>query len=72
MQSGRYNTASEVVRKGLRLFEDREKFRDIKIAELYRLAEEGRLSGLSETDGEVVLDRLEAKCQALAEHDSDP
>jgi antitoxin ParD1/3/4 len=59
--SGRYNNASEVVREGLRLLEDREKLRATKIAELHRVAEEGRLSGLSDVDGEAVLDRLEAK-----------
>ena len=66
VESGRYNNASEVVRDGLRLLEDREKLREIKVAELRRLAEEGRLSGLSEDDGEAVLDRLEAKYRAMA------
>jgi antitoxin ParD1/3/4 len=68
VESGRYNNASEVVRDGLRLLEDREKLREIKLAELRRLAEEGRLSGLSDEDGEAVLDRLEAKYRAMAEH----
>ena len=67
VQSGRYNNASEVVRDGLRLLEDREREREIKIAELRRLAEEGRLSGLSDEDGEALLDRLETKYQAMAE-----
>jgi antitoxin ParD1/3/4 len=66
VESGRYNNASEVVRDGLRLLEDREKLREIKMAELRRLAEEGRLSGLSDEDGEAVLDRLEAKYRAMA------
>ena len=70
--SGRYNNASEVVRDGLRLLEDREKLREIKLAELRRLAEEGRLSGLSEDDGEAVLDRLEAKYRAMAERTPTP
>ena len=64
--SGRYNNASEVVRDGLRLLDEREKLREIKVAELRRLAEEGRLSGLSEDEGEAVLDRLEAKYRAKA------
>ena len=72
VQSGRYNNASEVVREGLRLLEDREKLREIKVAELRRLAEEGRLSGLSDTDGEAVLDRLEAKYEAMSGRDPDP
>jgi antitoxin ParD1/3/4 len=64
--SGRYNNASEVLRDGLRLLEERESLREIKIAELRRLVEEGRLSGPSEEDGEAFLARLEAKYQAMA------
>ena len=67
VESGRYNNASEVVRDGLRLLEEREKLREIKVAELRRLAEEGRLSGLSNEDGEAVLDRLEAEYRTRAE-----
>lgn len=70
--SGRYNNASEVLRDGLRLLEERERLREIKVLELRRLAEEGRLSGLSEDDGEAVLDRLEAKYRALAARDPGP
>jgi antitoxin ParD1/3/4 len=70
--SGRYNNASEVVRDGLRLLEEREKLREIKVAELRRLTEEGRLSGLSEDDGEAVLDRLEAKYLAMTARDPVP
>ena len=72
VRSGRYNNASEVVREGLRLLEDRERLRETKIAKLRRLAEEGRLSGLSKEDGEAVIDRLEAKYQALAQGDAEP
>jgi antitoxin ParD1/3/4 len=64
--SGRYNNASEVVRDGLRLLDKRQKLREIKVAELHRLAEEGRLSGLSEDEGEAVLDHLKAKYRAMA------
>jgi antitoxin ParD1/3/4 len=67
VQSGRYNNASEVVREGLRLLEDRERLREIKITELRRLAEEGRLSGLSDEDGGDLLDRLEGEYRARAE-----
>ena len=66
VESGRYNNASEVVRESLRLLEDREQLRDARIAELRRLAEEGRLSGLSDEDGEAALDHIEAKYGALA------
>src|SRR5260370_2364021 len=67
VESGRYNNASEVVRDGLRLLKERERLREVKVAELRRLAEEGRLSGLSDEDGEAVLDRLETEYSALAE-----
>lgn len=65
IQGGRYNNASEVVRDALRLLEDQEKLRELRLAELRRLAEEGRASGLSAEDGEAVLDRLEAKYRAM-------
>ena len=68
VKSGRYGNASEVVRDGLRLLEERERLREAKVVELRRLAEEGRLSGLSDEDGEKVLDQLEAEYRATAEH----
>jgi antitoxin ParD1/3/4 len=67
VESGRYNNASEVLREGLRLLEDREHLREFRLSELSRLAEEGRQSGLSDQDGEAFLDRLEAKYTAVAE-----
>ena len=70
VESGRYNDAGEVVRDGLRLLEERERLRDTRIAELRRLAEEGRLSGISDEEGEAVLDRLEAEYRIIAEHAS--
>jgi len=64
--SGRYNNASEVLRDGLRLLEERENLREIKTAELRRLVEEGRLSGLSDENGDVFLTRLKRKYEAIA------
>ena len=66
LEGGRYNSASEVLRDGLRLLEDRERLREMKMTELRRLVEEGRTSGLSEQDGEAFLDELEAKYRAMA------
>jgi antitoxin ParD1/3/4 len=65
--SGRYNNASEVLRDGLRLLEERERRHQIEIAELRRLVEEGRLSGPSDEEGFAFLARLEAKYQAMAD-----
>jgi antitoxin ParD1/3/4 len=67
VKEGRYNNASEVVRDALRLLEDEEKLRALRLAELHRIAEEGRASGLSDQDGEAVLDRLDAKYRALVD-----
>jgi antitoxin ParD1/3/4 len=66
VRSGRYNNASEVVRAGLRLLEDSEQLRDLKLAELRRLIQEGRLSGKGKP-AEHVFARLEAKYGAVAE-----
>jgi antitoxin ParD1/3/4 len=65
VKGGRYNNASEVVRDALRLLEDQEKLRELQLAELRHLAEEGGTSGLSTEDSEAVLDRLEAKYRAM-------
>lgn len=67
VESGRYNNASEVLRDGLRLLEEREALRGFTAAELRRLVEEGRLSGPSDVDGHTFLKRLEAKYQAMAD-----
>ena len=66
VRSGRYNNASEVVRAGLRLLEDSEQLRELKLAELRRLVEDGRLSGEG-NPAEEVFARLEAKYRAMAE-----
>ena len=65
VDSGRYDSASDVLRDGLRLLEERESLREIKIAELRRLVEEGRMSGLLDEDGETTLKRLEEKIRAF-------
>ena len=55
------------MRDGLRLLEERERLREVKVAELRRRAEEGSLSGLSDEDGEAVLDRLEVEYRRIAQ-----
>lgn len=67
VESGRYNNASEVLRDGLRLLEEREALRGFTVEEIRRLVEEGRLSGSSDEDGHTFLKRLEAKYQAMAD-----
>jgi hypothetical protein len=49
-----------------RLSEEGKTLPEVEIGELRRLAEEGAASGLSEEDGEAVLDRLEAEYRSLA------
>jgi antitoxin ParD1/3/4 len=60
VESGRYSSASEVVREALRLFEDHEMARNFRVETLRRQIDEGRNSGPGRP-AEEVLDRLEAK-----------
>jgi antitoxin ParD1/3/4 len=62
VRSGRYGNASEVVRAGLRLLEERE----ARVARLREAIAEGRRSGAAGPIGET-LDRLEARYRAMAE-----
>jgi antitoxin ParD1/3/4 len=48
LQSGRYSTASEVMREGLRLVEEREERRKIKLEALRAEIQKGIDSGLAE------------------------
>ncbi|HUF09205.1 MAG TPA: type II toxin-antitoxin system ParD family antitoxin [Rhodothermales bacterium] len=62
VKSGRYGSASEVVRDGLRLIQEREQFREVKLEELRRLVREGRESGPA-TSWDVEDFKREAKAR---------
>lgn len=66
VESGRYNSASEVLRDGLRLLEDAEILRNVRTEELKKLIQEGLDSGESQpwNAGEIKAEgrrRLAAK-----------
>ena len=65
IEKGRYANASEVLRAGLRNLEDSERLMEIRLAELRAAIAVGRDSGEG-TPADQVLDRLEAKYQAMA------
>lgn len=60
VQNGRFNNASEVVRAGLRLLEEREQRHQLELEALRAEISAGRTSGLAKPADEVF-DRLEAK-----------
>lgn len=60
VESGRYASASEVVRDGLRLIEEREELRQTKLSALREAIREGMESGPGRP-AKDVLDRLGAK-----------
>jgi len=66
LESGRYSSASEVVRDALRLMEEREQLRQIQLEQLRQQIQAGIDSGPS-IPAEEVFDRLNAKYQAMAQ-----
>jgi len=68
VKGGRYNNASEVVREALRLLEDREKLRHLKVEEIRRSIEASRRSGVLLSE-EEVFDPLEARYAAVAKRE---
>lgn len=54
--SGRYGSASEVIRAGLRMLEDKES----KVSTLRRLLEEGEQSGRADYNYETLIAELDA------------
>ena len=65
IKSGRYNSKSEVIREGLRLLQDRERERAVKLEELRLAFRKGIESGPG-IPAEEVFDRLEAKYAKMA------
>jgi antitoxin ParD1/3/4 len=66
VESGLYNSASEVIREGLRLLEEQDSLRQIKLEMLRAEIQKGRNSGKGKP-AEEVLDRLERKYLKMAE-----
>ena len=60
IKSGRYSSASEVIRDALRLFEEQEELRATQIKNLRQQIQEGRESGTG-IPADKVFNRLEAK-----------
>ncbi len=67
VKTGRYNSASEVVRDALRLFEERDRIRKLQLRELRRRINEGwaSLERGEGMDGEEFFSRLEREEQEL-------
>lgn len=59
VQSGRYQNASEVLREGLRLIEERQRLEDAKLKALKQAARQGWADVASGRYDEVADDRLE-------------
>jgi antitoxin ParD1/3/4 len=67
VQSGRYNSASEVVREALRLLEERDELRAIRKDELRKRIAEGieAVKAGRVQDGDEVFDRIDAELDQL-------
>ena len=66
LESGRYSSASEIVRDALRLMEEREQLRQVQLEQLRQQIRAGIDSGPS-IPAEEVFDRLSAKYQAMVQ-----
>lgn len=65
VSSGRYSTASEVIRDGLRLVEEREEQRQVKLEALRQAVREGIESGPAEPfDADEIIKEAKARKRA--------
>jgi len=64
--TGRFNNVSEVVRAGLRLLEDQEQLKSLKLQELRSAIEAGTASGAG-VSADTVFERLERKYRNAAD-----
>lgn len=62
--AGRYNSRSEVVRDGLRMLQEREQLRQVKLEELRQAFREG-INSHRGKNAEQVFDRLERKYSGM-------
>jgi antitoxin ParD1/3/4 len=66
VSTGRFNNVSEVVRAGLRLLEDQEQLKALKLQELRSAIDAGAASGPG-VNADTVFDRLERKYRDAAD-----
>ncbi|MEF8732413.1 MAG: type II toxin-antitoxin system ParD family antitoxin [Candidatus Accumulibacter meliphilus] len=70
LASGRYNNASEVVREGLRMLEDQEKLRALKLETLRAEVQRG-MQGGSGIPAEQVFENLRRRIDGIAAGDAE-